>query len=215
MESCSVSEAEVMKSEDEKNIPTLFACNMAEIKTEPALNQTETTAFVKVKNEDMCNDPSLFASETEVSQRHYASDLSCQNCTESSEASDLLHQNYTPLINDHQAIGVQIKAEETEAVYQKGLADQAVIRCHEGLSKLKKLESSNTRDKTYECNVCKMAFTHNSNLLHHQSIHSGEKPQPCECDHCEKAFTKKSIFVKHQRIHTGATSEDPYWRKTL
>ena len=76
MESYSVSsKAKGIKTEDEQNIPTVFACELAEIKTEPhsssedpAFSHNKTTAFVKVKIEDILNEPTIFASETALSQ---------------------------------------------------------------------------------------------------------------------------------------------------
>ncbi|KAM4034692.1 LOW QUALITY PROTEIN: uncharacterized protein ACNLHF_021371 [Anomaloglossus baeobatrachus] len=40
-----------------------------------------------------------------------------------------------------------------------------------------------------------------TNLVSHQSIHTGKKPFPCP--ECGKCFTRKTNLVIHQRIHTG------------
>ena len=79
------SEAKGIKTEDEKYIPTVSAaCDLAEIKTEPhslpedpALSHYETAAFVKVKKEDIHNEPTVFASETVFSQKNDSTDPLC------------------------------------------------------------------------------------------------------------------------------------------
>ena len=34
--------------------------------------------------------------------------------------------------------------------------------------------------KSYECEICKMAFSTNGSLTRHERVHSGEKPFECE-----------------------------------
>ncbi|NXP24673.1 ZKSC1 protein, partial [Scytalopus superciliaris] len=49
------------------------------------------------------------------------------------------------------------------------------------------------------------SFSHSSNLIYHQNIHSKEKPY--KCLECRKSFSHSSSLVRHQMIHTG---ERPY-----
>ena len=66
------------------------------------------------------------------------------------------------------------------------------------------LKMSNTRENTivrkqFQCSCCIKSFTHRSNILKHQTIHTGEKP--FQCSYCNKRFKLKLHLVNHQKIH--------------
>ncbi|XP_010835102.1 PREDICTED: zinc finger protein 696 [Bison bison bison] len=68
-----------------------------------------------------------------------------------------------------------------------------------------KHQSIHSGEKPYECSDCGKAFIHSSHVVRHQRIHNGEKPYLCK--ECGKAFSQSFNLIRHQRIHTG---ERPY-----
>ncbi|XP_075144231.1 uncharacterized protein LOC142219179 [Leptodactylus fuscus] len=56
-------------------------------------------------------------------------------------------------------------------------------------------------ERIYPCPICDKSFTHISNRIRHQKIHSGQKPYACS--ECGKCFTRRSHLTEHLRIHTG------------
>ena len=84
-----------------------------------------------------------------------------------------------------------------------------------------------TGEIPYECEICKKAFSDNSNLAKHKQFHTGEKQYECdickkvfalrnvldkqihtsekpqECEMCKKAMSSNRSLAKHKRIHTG------------
>ncbi|XP_075698609.1 uncharacterized protein LOC142663711 [Rhinoderma darwinii] len=64
-----------------------------------------------------------------------------------------------------------------------------------------KCDVPHRNDKMYPCSICGKCFTHISNRIRHQKIHSGQKPHACA--ECGKCFTRRSHLTEHHRTHTG------------
>ena len=66
-------------------------------------------------------------------------------------------------------------------------------------------DAHNERQYGFQCDVCKVGFTLQSNLKKHSREHSKEKI--FHCDICTQRFSTVKILQRHQIIHTG---EEPY-----
>lgn len=91
------------------------------------------------------------------------------------------------------------------------------------------VDINNHQQKQFSCVTCSKMFTRRSDLVRHERIHSGVRPNMCgvcgkqfiqrsaltvhmrvhtgekphKCDICDKAFSDSSSLARHRRVHTG------------
>lgn len=53
----------------------------------------------------------------------------------------------------------------------------------------------------FQCKFCGKSLNCRRSLIHHEMIHTGDKPFTCRF--CQKSFIQKSQWKVHERIHTG------------
>ncbi|PIK33207.1 hypothetical protein BSL78_29981, partial [Apostichopus japonicus] len=60
---------------------------------------------------------------------------------------------------------------------------------------------SSGRGNRFQCRYCSKTLNCRRSLIHHEMIHTGDKPFSCR--YCQKSFIQKSQWKVHERIHTG------------
>ncbi|XP_020670011.3 uncharacterized protein LOC110090634 [Pogona vitticeps] len=72
------------------------------------------------------------------------------------------------------------------------------------LSQLLRHESIHTGEKPHKCTKCGKSFNRRSNLTMHERTHTGEKPH--KCSQCGKSFIRRTHLTKHKRTHVKEKS---------
>lgn len=60
--------------------------------------------------------------------------------------------------------------------------------------------STNNRERKYQCKFCPKSFTCSSGLTKHIRVHTGEKPFQCKI--CQRSFSQLANLKRHCKIHT-------------
>ncbi|XP_043340421.1 zinc finger protein GLI4 [Cervus canadensis] len=118
---------------------------------------------------------------------------------------------WVPAVHEDRVSRSEVTLNTASAVNRRGPWKGQPYRCStcdrsfKCYSDVVKHQSIHSGEKPYECSDCGKAFIHSSHVVRHQRIHNGEKPYVCK--ECGKAFSQSFNLIRHQRIHTG---EKPY-----
>ena len=68
-------------------------------------------------------------------------------------------------------------------------------------SQLKKVETADSSEKPFECDICHKRYSLRNSLSAHKWIQTDNNPYKCNI--CDKGFYKSGHLRQHKRIHTG------------
>lgn len=111
--------------------------------------------------------------------------------------------DYTTRVDTSQTPAAQSFSAPGESENQP-LKQFSCITCSRNFSRRSDLvrhERIHTGIKPNVCGLCGKQFIQRSALTVHMRVHTGDKPH--KCDICDKAFSDSSSLARHRRVHTG------------
>ncbi|GFY45074.1 hypothetical protein TNIN_368981 [Trichonephila inaurata madagascariensis] len=173
--------------------------------------------------DDKCNKPSAVNTELQGSVQEEAVDLStggdCRKACDSvlgmnSQHNDLRSENFHSRSEDLLLSGISLFDPKAKfSALQSDHLDANVQKNSESKSESNELRKNfklvsglkynrmNTKEKSFQCDVCEKKLSSKQNLARHKHLHTGTPPYLCSV--CGKGFRQYANFKEHMRRHTG------------
>ena len=90
-------------------------------------------------------------------------------------------------------------AEDSTQIKEKSFQCRICKKFFSSKFNLKSHQIIHSEEKPFQCKVCPKGFAFNAHLRQHEIIHSGEVPFQCKT--CKKRFNKRANLNVHERIH--------------
>lgn len=118
--------------------------------------------------------------------------------------SDLESNHFKILVNENNDVDAQLEIEITDdsnrLFPRNSPSSRSISEPSHRLHFIKFIKRQGRTVKLWECGICGKDFRHQSYLIRHLTVHTGEKRFHCSV--CEKSFSQMSSLIQHKTTHS-------------